>query len=453
MRSSIVLASLVAALVIASAGCGSDSKSPGPDAPTGNHPPPRVIAGGGIGDGPIDGVVNLYVIDDATRQPVASATVRVGSVDGLTDSTGLFVASGVTGPQTIAIAASSYRSELWLGVNGANVTVDLKPAVDPLPTQANLSGTIVGFDAITVPAGHHKTALVSYSQDDHATDAENNLATANNGNICDTGVAGAPCSFTVTARTGHVALIAAILDHDLNGTPANPADDKFTLLGWATRTGLVVQDGVAQSGQDLTMVAAGQLGGLTVDFGTPPSGLPQVLAIAGIDLGGDGTLELSPAIVTPSGPNIAVAPTLAAFPGATYRLTGVATIAAPSGQAEPQSVVLARGLTGGSLAAPAWLAPPGGLAVTRTGGSWTATAGALAEGVEYDTDATHHLLSVTALDGSTSFQIPDILALPVSGTLQVKATALAGTLDPTSFSLDADSAKITAASSQPATVN
>lgn len=452
MRSSMLLASLVAAVAIASAGCGSDSKSPGPDAPTGNHPPPRVIAGGGIGDGPIDGVVNLYVIDDATRQPVTSATVRVGSVDGLTDATGLFVASGVTGPQTIAVAASGYRSELWLGANGANITVDLKAAVDPLPTAAELSGTIVGFDAITVPAGHHKTAFVGYSQDDHASDAENNLKTANNANLCDTAIASAPCSFTITTRTGHVALIAAILDHDLNGTPTNPADDKFTLLGWATRTGIVVQDGVAQSGQDLAMVPAGQLGGLTIDFGTPPSALPQVAAIAGIELGDDGTLELAP--VTPSAPNIAIAPTLAAFPGATYRLTGIATTTSgAAGQPAPQSVVLARGQTTSSLAAPAWLSPPAGVSVTRTGGSWTATPGALAEGVEYDTDATHHLLSVTALDGSTSFQIPDILALPVSGALQVKATALAGTLDPTSFSLDADSAKITAASSQPATVN
>src|SRR5687767_10528340 len=90
--------------------CGNDSTPPGPDAPAGNFPDPRVIAGGGIGDGPIDGVVNLYVIDDATREPVANAEVRVGSIAGETDADGLFIAEDVTGPQDVAVkAGGNYR--------------------------------------------------------------------------------------------------------------------------------------------------------------------------------------------------------------------------------------------------------------------------------------------------------------------------------------------------------
>ena len=232
MRSFILCAAAAGATI----GCGSSTGS-GPDAYTGNHPPPRVIPGGGIGDGAIDGVVNLYVIDDLTRQPVAGATVRVGGMDGMTDSSGLFVANNVEGPQTVSIAASGYRSELWLGANGANMTVDVKLATDPGTTSANISGSITGFDAVTVPAGHHKAAIVAYSQDDKASDAENNLATAFNANICDTALANGTCSFTVTTRTGHVALIAMILDHDLNGTPLDGSDDKFTIIGWRRAPG------------------------------------------------------------------------------------------------------------------------------------------------------------------------------------------------------------------------
>src|SRR5262245_42813560 len=65
---------------------------------------PRLIPGGGIGDGPISGKLNVYVIDEDTRNVLSSATVRVGASDDLspcmaiTDSTGLarFDASGAS---------------------------------------------------------------------------------------------------------------------------------------------------------------------------------------------------------------------------------------------------------------------------------------------------------------------------------------------------------------------
>src|SRR6478609_7009016 len=77
-------------LVLATLGCGDDDSGGGIDAP--GAVGPRVIAGGGIGDGPIDGVAFIHVIDDATRMPVSGATVRVGTVDGTTDAAGLFTA-------------------------------------------------------------------------------------------------------------------------------------------------------------------------------------------------------------------------------------------------------------------------------------------------------------------------------------------------------------------------
>jgi hypothetical protein len=48
--------------------------------------PPRIITGGGIGDGPIEGVAYVYVIDDVMHAPISGATVRVGDVEGTTDA-------------------------------------------------------------------------------------------------------------------------------------------------------------------------------------------------------------------------------------------------------------------------------------------------------------------------------------------------------------------------------
>ncbi len=444
MRSAILIV-LSGALAAAMPACGNDSAPATPDAPTGNHPPPRIIPGGGIGDGAIDGVVNLYVIDDGSRLPIGNASVQVGTVTGVTDATGLFVANGVTGPQTIAVKAASYKSALWIGANGANCTVDLTLATDPIITQANVSGAITGFNTITPIAGHHKTALVTFSQSDILGDAENNIQTTGSTNICDTGNATDGCTFTVATRTGTVALIAAILDHDLNGTPANPNDDTFTVVGWATRTGITVANGVNQTGQDLTMVDVGNLTNATVDFGSPPSGLPNVAGLIGIDVGDSGTMQL-PMALAPTSTSLLV-PKLSAFTGATYRFTAIAN----NGQAATaaQSAIVARGQTSATLTPSTWLSPPTGLTATRTGASWTAVAGALVQGVDFDQDSTHHILSVTAFDGSTSFTIPDMLALPSTGALTVKGTALGGSLDVTSFGIDMDRDKINAFASQP----
>src|SRR5262249_18593199 len=92
-----IMASLGTAVVLV--GCGDNHSVP--------SVPPRIIEGGGIGDGPIDGVANVYVIDDTTREPVAGATVQVGTVTGSTDDTGLFVAEGVEGPQTVVVTSDA----------------------------------------------------------------------------------------------------------------------------------------------------------------------------------------------------------------------------------------------------------------------------------------------------------------------------------------------------------
>ncbi|HUS29663.1 MAG TPA: hypothetical protein VMZ53_14215 [Kofleriaceae bacterium] len=427
-------------------GCGDDAATT-PDSPTGNRPPPRAISGGGIGDGAIDGVVNLYVMDDATRMPLANATVRVGTLDGTTDATGLFVAEGVVGPQTVLAKLAGYRSEMWIGANGANMTVSLKPDVDPTPARAKLSGSITGFDQLTVPTGHRKAAIVTYSNDDKAGDAANNIDTANATNICDAGT-GMPCNFSITTRTGTVALIAIVYDHDTKNT-LTPNDDTYTPITWAYKTGISVAGGVDQTGIALSLVDAADLANVIVDFGTPPAGMANIAAVIGIEVGSSGTMQLVPSFATQSAPTV-LAPKLSAISGATYRLTAIAQNG--NTELDPGSFVLHRAQTSTSLGAGTWLGVPSGVTLTRTTASWTAVPGAALQGVEYDIDKTHHVLSITSFDGSTSATIPELLALP-SSPLVGRVTALQGTVDLMDFSVDDVLTKITGFSAQPLQIN
>src|SRR6187431_155014 len=84
----------------------------------GNDVDPRVIPGGGVGDPGIDGEVNVYVIDDDTDEPIAGAAVHIGETEGETDDDGLYVATGVSGPQTITVIADDYTTSTWFGADG-----------------------------------------------------------------------------------------------------------------------------------------------------------------------------------------------------------------------------------------------------------------------------------------------------------------------------------------------
>jgi len=430
------------ALVLVTACGGNDHQSPDAAPPDsgGNNPPPRIIPGGGIGDGPIDGVVNVYVIDDATRTPVTGAMVTVGTASGTTDATGLFVAQGLTGKQNASVIAANYRSEAWVGANGANMTFDLRPSVDPTPASGTFTGTI-DLSSFTVAAGHAKVGLVGYSQDDKAADAENNLQTPNQGNLCIVASAtgSQTCTYTVVTRPGALALFAAIVDVD--------QQNNITLIGWAAKTDLTAVAGATQTGTVLDIIPANNLTNESVDFGTPPSGLPSIAGVVGIDLGAQGTMQF-PTLVSPTTTTVLV-PKLSVFASATYRFTGIAK-QADTGTV-PQSVVLVRDQTAGTMSAGTWLTPPGGVTATHQMASWTHADGAFAEAVEY-LQGTTHLINITAFDGSTTVDIPTAQTLPPSG-MTVNVQALGGTLDVTNFSIDADRDKLTAAAQTPGDVN
>jgi len=414
----------------------------------GNDVNPRIIAGGGIGDGAIDGELNVGVIDHTSYAPIAGATVQVGTAMKTTDSKGFATFSGVTGAQTVTVKADTYRSVVWVDANGANVTVGLTLASET-PDQATLTGTITGYDAIAVPTGHAKIAAVFASQTDDLGDPANSIATPANGNIC---LSQTMCNWTLASRTGTVTIIAAILDQDLHGTPTDSTDDTRTVIGWAMKTGVVIDKGVDQSGLALAPVEAGNLETVTVDDGTPPDALTMTSGIVGIEVSNEEVVQLPLAIEVPPTATSMLVPKRSVFGAdATYRLTAIAQTA--SGDMGAQSIVVRHGLTTTSLSAGTWLVPPTGVTVTRTSAAYDAVAGAKAHSIDYVDGSGTTLLEITVFDDKAkTVDVPALVALPSSGTLTAKVNGIAADFDVTDFSLDTDRDKLTGISAQPATI-
>ena len=411
----------------------------------GNSPDPRVIKGGGVGDGDIDGLVNVYVIDNITYAPIADATVDIAGKQQTTDDTGLVIFQDVNGPQTVSVKAAGYRGAVWQDVNGANLTIPVTLLGNLTAQQATLSGSVAGWDQVTVAPGHAKAAFVAYSQSDDLGDPANNITTPNNGNVC----FGNPstCNFSIITRTGTVTLTAAVVDIDGHGT-ADSTDDTLSIVGWATAASVQVDAGINQTGLVLTQLDPSKLQNLTIDYGTPPDSLSKRDALVGIELSKHEVLQLP---VLPSGATTALVPMLNAFsPGVTYRLTAIAQTTDTN---PPQSVIIERGQTSVTLGATQWLALPTGVSATRTSAALTKVANAKLHSVQWS-DASGILLEITMFDASkTTTTVPELLALPATGMLTAKAQGLGADIDLKNFSLDTDIDLLWGVSAQPETIN
>lgn len=406
---------------------------------------PRVIPGGGIGDGDIGGKVYIHVIDAADDTPLANATVAIAGHENVTtDAKGFVEIKDVDGPQTIAVKLQGYRNTVWAYANGTNVTIPLDKTGTSIP-QATLSGSITGWDPTGLPAGHFKGAAVFYSQNDTLGDEANNLQTPAMGNIC----GGQSCNWTVVSRAGTVTLMAAIVDFDSKNTPST-ADDTITIIGWAMKAAVVVENGVSQSGLALTLVEAGNMENLTIDYGTPPAALTQKTALVGIEVSADEIIQMP--VFTPDQTTL-LAPKPTVFdPNAKLRLTAIAQT--PMGERAAQSIVLRRGLTGTSLAAGEWLTPPVGVTATRETASWELVAGAKLHSVQYRDATGTSILEITSFDPkATTVSVPLLVALPVSGQLTARVQGIGADIDPDDFSLEEDEDKLFAVAVQPVQIN
>ena len=293
---------------------------------------PAIISGGGIADPGIDGEVNVYVIDEATGDPIQGAEVHAGDIEGETDADGLFVAKGdsLSGPTSITAAAGDYVTSTWVGANGANVTIplDLQDEGNQSVPQATLEGSITGWESFQPPSGTVKVALVGVSASQDDNDPGNDIVQPpGDMNIC---VGDVPCAWSVVSRAGDVTVFAF-----LGGF--NAATETIEVTDFAFLEDVSVTDGDDQTGLDLTIAATADLVTTDISLPSPPTGTDTIDAIVEVDLGAGGRL-----LLPQTGDLQLPVPGTGVFGDATYNVLAVAQTS--NGEDGPQSIRFDRGV-------------------------------------------------------------------------------------------------------------
>lgn len=415
----------------------------------GARPAPRFVAGGGVSDGPIAGLLNVYVADEDTRAPLAGATVRVGaSADpapctAVTDSTGLAVIEGATcmslrGKQSVTVSAPGYAPGTLIGVNATNITAGIRPLARAAIDTATVSGTIAGWSSLPAPAsGHGTLGIVSTSQTRELGDRANEIAQGTRSvsagilgsfdvpaNACVRNVLVDDCAWQLTTRTGAQAHYAVILDQDTRGTPDDDSDDTFTVIGWAIKTGLSFAKGATASGESLALLADTEMQGMTVSLPSAPAGLDEIRAFPMLDLGADGRIPIIVPALDATHTTTRVPKLAGALSSGRYDLLAQAQDAPDKDK--PSTLGWVHGIDpSATVAVPAWLSPPGALSVVGGTYSFTATPGATLHTAEIEGDAGDRAWSITIFDGSTSFTLPGLTPDPLpAGMVRFNVDAL-----------------------------
>jgi len=435
-------------------------------------PMPRLIPGGGIGDGAVNGTLHVHVTDDDTRAVIGSATVRVGEsaapspCQATTDSTGLASfepenCPSLKGPVTVTVSATGYAPTTWIGANGANLTIPIRATSRPAIDTATVTGTIAGWDDLPAPATNHATlAIVAASQAPDLGDRANDLPQGERqitvagvvplsiaANVCVRNALANDCNWRLTTRTGRQAHFAIIADQDNKGTDAE-ADDTITVIAWAVKTGLSLSANDSATGETLTIIADADMVALNASFASPPSGMDDIVGYPVLELGDDGRIPIILPALNATNTMTRVPKTIGPLAGATLGLIAQARDAAD--KVEPATLRWLRNVNPtGTVAVNDWLPPPSSLAASSGTFSFAPVAGATLHGAEIRTMAGERLWSVSIFDGSTSFTLPGLSPAPIPAgmtRLQTSALHIPG-ISLTDVRLDDARDKITALSS------
>ncbi len=419
-----------------------------------NDVDPRLIEGGGLGDGEIDGKVNIYVVEGETSESVAisGAKIYIGepgeeATFGETDSTGLLTVEdgSLDGPTTITVVAGGFVTSTWYGANGANITIPLDRLIERNDFgRATLSGSVEGWTDVPEPATNHFIAgVLGYSQTNGLDDPANEIEQPSGGsglapNLCVRTPQETECTWSIITRTGEVALYATIIDIDTKGTESE-ADDTSEVIGYAYALGLTVEDDVRQSGITLQMVASSALSEVDIAHPSVPSGVDTAGVLLGIDLGDAGTMMLG-VLETENGTSM-LAPDLSGdFAGATYRSYAFASNKDDDDEdGRPTSAVLLRDISdvSGGIDFGDWLELPSGLAIADGVFSYSSAAQSALSTAEIRNSSNDKLWSMVFLDGRTSFELPTLPTDPIaSGTFNYSVSSFDDTINLLDFQIE-----------------
>ncbi len=429
-------------IALMAAACGDDK----------NMAEPRLIAGGGVGDGSISGRVNVYTIDGDNDDPIGSAEIFIGEpseepLEAMTDSSGLVTVDDdlLDGPTTITIVADGYVTSTWFGADGANITIPLEPEDEPtdLP-QATLGGTIDGWEDLPTPdANHFYVGIISYSQSDDLGDPANNLEQpgGSNGlpaNACVLAEFLTECDFEVVSRAGTVAIFAQIIDIDTKGTE-DSADDTNEIIGFAYKLDVTVEDGVDQSGLTLEQIEIGGMIDVNLVVPTLPSGLDDVGIIMGLNTADNGLLMLG-FTEDPDNEAVAVPKLEGDFAGASYRAIAFAGNEddVDDDDTAPSSTILLRDITDltADIDLGDWLDLPTDIDLVSGEYSFTPVDGAALHTVSIVNTAGDTKWEAVLLDDRIAFTLPGLSPDPIPSTFDLSVSALEGSIDVTDFSID-----------------
>ncbi len=413
-----------------------------------NDAAPRLIEGGGIGDGAIDGRLNVYVVEAYTDKPLANAEVRVGEpgedpLVGTTDSSGLYTFDGdLAGPQTITAIADGYVVATWFGADGANVTMPLDPTGTPSVPHARLEGTIAGWADLPDPATDHIIlASVVASQTTRLGDPQNSLEQPTigglPGNVCVKTALASQCAYALNSRTGTVALSATILDVDTKGN-TDDSDNTVEVMGYAFHLNTVVEDGVDQDGLVLEQTEASGLTDVTIDVADLPSGLDASGLSLGLELPDQGIMMLGVAQNPPSEIEVPLPSLSGDFAEGEYLTYAYAgELGVENGDA---SVILQHHITDLSqtIALGDWLDMASDLAVSGGTYSFTPVAASPLSTVTFYEPSGDKVWNIVLLDERTSFTLPGLDPNPLpSGSVDMGVSQFAAPdLDLGDFSID-----------------
>jgi len=428
---------------------------------------PHMIPGGGIADGPLHGTLNVFVIDEDTRNAVSSATVRVGPADelepcqALTDSTGLarFTSTGgdadggtggagcklLTKPATITVSASGHAPSTWIGVDGGNVTVALR-AISPNIPRATVTGTIAGWDAMPDPAAdHNRLAIIGASSNPALTDRANNMDQGTRSvdvDVVGVGVVSFDvaanvcvrnsnplalvndCNWVLTTHTGPQAHFAILVDQDTKGTPDDDTDDTFTATGWAIKTGLSFGEGTTTNSESLEPIADADMQSFSATFASGPSGLDNVAGLPQLDLGTDGRIGIILPALNKTMTTTRVPKLTGPLAGAHYDMIASATD--DPAKPLPATITWLRNVNpSATVAVTGWLPPPTAIAMSGGQFSFTPVTGATLHGADLQTMDGQRRWGITIFDGTTEFTLPGLSPDPLPlGTIQFAVSAL-----------------------------
>ena len=435
-------------------------------------PAPKMIPGGGVADGKIDGHLFVYAIDEETRAVISSASVRVGDASDstpctlLTDSTGLAkfepdACAGLKGPVTLTVSATGYAPATWIGINGTNITLPLRPMNPPAVDSASVSGTIAGWENMPVPATNHQTlALIAYSQSATLGDRANEIPQGTRvvrvvntdvtipGNLCVINAAVSNCSWELKTRVGAQAILGIIVDQFNNNTPDDDADDTFTVTSYAMKRGLSYTANQTANGVTLEMIPDADMQTFTASFPSLPSGMDYMGAFPALELGEEGRIAFTTPALDMARTTTRVPKLSGTLAGAHYSL--IAQAQDSMEQASPSSLAwVHQAAIGSTVTVPSWLPPPSNISVRDGVYSFSAVTGATIQGGDIVNVSGQRVWAISIFDGSTTFTLPGLSPDPLPvGTLAFEATAMQipGT-DVGNFKIDDVRDKITAIAS------